>query len=323
MKKILFILCSTAIFLLFSGFVAVFADIPVSQDPQTQGIVTSTVLNGQGIVTESDSVAWQLDSDNLHDPPLSDGGLPITFFDADGNPVYGWTADPLLADLLGEPIPPGEVRYTAGYNANIMAVRGTTTLVKTMNINTANKVGNQQNINANTVLSFIAGDGGRATATEDILLDGAGAQTTTANKILCPFTPAEQGPFFPPFCNIIQSGSAVDISAGSVSTQASERFVSASADVPVSQAYSITGQGITQSQGTSPATGSMSAYLKAHLQDGRMFDITPVNPEAIDQPEGFVPGKASDIVYSETSSADGLISRFSKSVWYQSGISLI
>jgi hypothetical protein len=264
-----------------------------------------------------------LDSDSLHDPPLTDGGLPITLYDANGNPVDGWTADPLLADLLGEPIPPGEVRYTAGYNANSMAVQGMTNLVKTMDINTANQISNQQNINAKTMLTYNATNGGRATSTEDILLDGVGSQTTTANMILCPFVSSDQDPFFPPFCNIIQSGSAIDVSLVSVSTQASERFVTASADVPVSQAYSIAGQGITQSQGTSPAIGSMSAYMQAHLQDGRMFDVTPVNPDAIDQPEAFVSGKASDIVYSETSSTSGLVNKFSKSISYQSGINLI
>ena len=86
------------------------------------------------------------------------------------------------------------------------------------------------------------------TTSEDILLDGAGSQTVSANQICCPFASAVN-PFFPPFCNIVMSGSSADISTGSISTSAGARFIAATADVPVAETYLINVKGVTGSGG--------------------------------------------------------------------------
>ncbi|MDD1718575.1 MAG: hypothetical protein LUQ25_00815, partial [Methanoregulaceae archaeon] len=142
------------------------------------------------------------------------------------------------------------------------------------------------------------------------------AVTTSADKILCPFGTAA-GPFFPPFCNVVMSGSKVDVSLASVSTSASERFVAATADVPVVQAYSISGKGVTSSEGSADAIGSMSAFMTAHLQDGRVLNLTEVDgfPDI-----EYRPVKAEDISYSNSVSASGIIKAFGQSYTYQSGI---
>ena len=87
-----------------------------------------------------------------------------------------------------------------------------------MSISTANKTADEDNIAADRLVTFTGGDGGRMTTSEDILIDGAGAQTVSANQVCCPFAGAEN-PFFPPFCNIVMSGSSADISTGSISTR--------------------------------------------------------------------------------------------------------
>ena len=155
------------------------------------------------------------------------------------------------------------------------------------------------------------------TSSEDILVDGAGAHTTSADKILCPFGTAA-GPFFPPFCNVVMSGSRVDVSLASVSTSASERFVAATADVPVVQAYSVSVKGVTSSEGSADAIGSASAFMTAHLQDGRVLDVSP--DDLLPGITYWLPVKSEDISYSNSVSASGIIKSFSQSYTYQSGI---
>jgi hypothetical protein len=253
------------------------ADIPVNATPETKGITVTTNINAQGTVTASDSLTWQQSNTALNAPPL--------------------TAD--------------EVQYTAGYTEATLAVQGVTSYTKTTAIDTANKIADKNNIAANKIVTFIAAnEQGRMTSSEDILVDGAGNQTTDANKILCPFGQQASG-YFPPFCNVVMSGSKVDVSLASISTSASERFVAATADVPVVQAYSISGKGVTSSEGSADAIGSMSAFMTAHLMDGRMV------PTGVDEWTAY---KAEDISYSNSVSASGIIKAFSQSYTYQSGI---
>jgi hypothetical protein len=187
----------------------------------------------------------------------------------------------------------------------MMAVSGQTTFVKTMEISTANKIGDGSNVKANTNLQFIAVDSGRITRTEDILLDNAGTATSTASSILCPFASATSSTI-PPFCNIVQAGSSIDASLVSVVTSASNRFIGTDSTFPVTLNYNIAAQGITIGNQSSPMVGSVSAFVKAHIQEARNGT-----------------GKTEDMQYSETSSASGLISSFKKSVSYQSGFALL
>ena len=70
-----------------------------------------------------------------------------------------------------------------------MAVQGSTILIKQVDVDSGNMVGNGNNIDVNTNLAFLTSDGpGRATSEESILIDGVGAQTTTAGTSLCPFS---------------------------------------------------------------------------------------------------------------------------------------
>ena len=221
-------------------------------------------------------------------------------------------------------MPAGEVRYTTAYSSDTTAVQGATTLIKTVDVNTANKVVSASNINVNTLLAFDAtSDGGRVTSKENLLIDGAGEQTTSASSAsLCPFINNDNS-FNPPFCNIVQMGSEIDVTSASISTSAKERFVSNTGSYPVTMDYSISGSGLNPGTGTSYALGSIGASMAAHLQEGLMLNITPYNPEAEIQPSIFVSTKSEDTTYSESSSATGTISRFAKSMHYQSGLSLV
>ncbi len=175
-----------------------------------------------------------------------------------------------------------------------------------MAILTANTIADQSNINAHTNIQYIAIDTGRATGTEDLLLDGAGNSTPTASAILCPFAQSVSA-VIPPYCNIVQAGSAFDTTLTSTVTSANTRFVGTDATFPVVLNYNINAQGITLGNQNSPMIGSVSAYLKVHVQEAR----------------NTTPTKSEDLAYSETSTASGLISTFSKSMNYQSGFNLV
>ncbi len=212
---------------------------PVNQTPETQGIVTSTAINAQGTVTESESLAWTIVNNGpINSPPLGSIGTQ------------------------------GEVQYTTGYNQNVMAVSGLTQYNKAFSVDTANKIADASNVKVATNVQFIAVDTGRMTFSEDILLDGVGNASETAAAMLCPFG-AASSTFIPDFCNIVQAGSSMDVTLVSAETSASDRFVAATADVPNTLAYSIAAKGMTVDDTTIPAMGTVSAFMKVHIMEAR------------------------------------------------------
>jgi hypothetical protein len=344
----------------------VYADRNVPAMPEIQGLATSTGMNVQGTITETDSGAWSLNAGGIplsgDDPILANypwassswGSYAIflddwhNFLDAvvpnghlqdmlnyEADPAHAMVFKASAADLLkwlqnqGSPLTPPlrdqEVQYTTGYNDQMMAISGQSAFAKTMAVSTGNKIPDQSNIKADTSLQYIAIDTGRATRTEDILLDGAAQATNTAGQILCPFA-TSVSPVIPAYCNIEQAGSSIDTSLTSVVTHADDRFVGTDSTFPVVLNYNINAQGITLSDGTSsPMIGSVSAYLKVHVQEARntTMGIGTNGGNINDVPITLNPQKSEDLVYSETSSASGLVSKFSKSMSYQSGFNLI
>jgi hypothetical protein len=252
----------------------------------------------------------------------------------EADPAHGGVFQPSAGDLLtwlqnqGSPLTPPlqdqEVQYTTGYNDQLMAVSGQSGFVKSTAISTGNKIADQSNIKADTSLLFIAIDSGRATRTEDILLDGAAQATATSNAILCPFATTVSS-VIPAYCTIEQAGSSIDTTLTSTVTHADDRFVGTDSTFPVVLNYQINAQGITLGDGTSsPMIGAVSAYLKVHVQEARNTSMgIGTNGGNILVPITLNPQKSEDLVYSETSSASGLVSRFGKSVSYQSGFNLI
>jgi hypothetical protein len=196
-----------------------------------------------------------------------------------------------------------------------------------MNINTGNRVQSQSNIDAKTGLTFIAtGDGGNVAGSENLLLDGAAMTTPASDRMLCPFA-AVNNSIIPAYCNIVQTGSKFDLTVGSVTTEANNRFVGTDATTPVVQNYNINIKPFDTQSGQIPAMGSTMAYIKTHIQEARGQDAinysTPITggPNAGSVLSWMVyspPTRAEDLTYSEMTSASGTISMFSKSMNYQS-----
>jgi hypothetical protein len=272
MKTTSVIVIALAMLIALTG--VVMADQNVPAVPETQTITTSTAIIADGLVTDSAGLAWTLSNQSI-------------------------TAIPPLAD--------SQIVYTTAYDASTVAQAGTTTFVKTMAIDTRNKVIGQSNVNADTAVTFIAtADGGNIVGSENLLIDGAGNYTTAADRMLCPFA-ATAGNVIPQYCNIVQAGSKYDLTVGSVTTAADDRFVGTDATNPVVLNYAINVKPYGTTAGQIPAIGSAMAYVKAHIQEGRTN--TTVKDE--------------DLTYSETSAVTGTISSFQKVIAYQSGKALL
>jgi hypothetical protein len=344
----------------FTGMV--YADRSVPALPEIQGVATSTGMNVQGTMTEADSAAWSLNYGGIPfsgDDPIiaswpgwkqndNDGITYAEFLDR-WHEFQVFVPGANLMDFLfaaasqnpaevqnfltwlqnqGSPLTPplrfGEVQYTTGYNDQTMAVSGQTSFVKSMAISTGNKIADQSNIKAATSMQFIAIDTGRATRTEDLLLDGAARATIGTNAILCPFVVPSPS-VIPAYCNIEQAGSAFDTTLTSTVTSADTRFVGTDATIPTVLNYNINAEGLTVGNQSSPMIGSVSAYLKVHVQEARNVTTTtvPVLGNGGSLTITLNPQKSEDLVYSETSSASGLISKFSKSMSYSSQASAV
>jgi hypothetical protein len=293
---------------LLIGFAGIgFADHPINRTPEIQGLVTGTSANVQGTVTETDSGSWI-----TRDNPYFD------FHGFDEPPAYGFGPGALTDPLIGD-----QAIVTTGYNDNLAAVSGQAEFTKSTAINTGNQIADVSNLKTSTNLQFIAIGTGRATRSEDILLDSAANQTDpTEIYVLCPFASDDTLDTYgiPAHCNIVEAGSSIDTTLASVVTSADERFVGADSGVPIALDYAIDAKGITAGNQSSPMIGSASAFLNVHTQEARQPDET-ANTEA--EYLASWTKKSQDLSYTESSSASGLISDFNKVVRYQSGLMLI
>jgi hypothetical protein len=264
MKRSMFFLISLVLLIAVTG--VVIADTGVDGVPETQGFVTSTASQVVGTVTETDSIVWQLAYKDLDIPPLN------------------------VSEIAG----------TMSYTENTIADQGLVGYTKGQSLDTANAVAGTYNFNTEKLVEFMGLDTGRMISDEDMVLDIADyGYNNTSGLYACPFA-AQLTNESPGYCNIIDLGSAVDVTLASLSTAADERHVQVFSDSAVAADYSIKVTGF----GDVPAMGSATAYLNAHLQEARAY-------------EGK---KAEDVVYSETSTATGDITLFQKVMGYQSGI---
>jgi hypothetical protein len=264
-----------------TGFV--YADPGVPAVPETQTISTVTSSDVVGLTMETDAATFTL---------------------SNGTRIYNSWAEMYATD---------DVQYTNAYDASIVAQGGHTAFTKTSAVDTRNKVTSQSNFKTQTGLTFAATeDGGNVIGSENLMLDGAGDSTPTADKILCPFA-APDG-YISYFCNIVQAGSKYDLTIGSVTTSADDAFIHSDATVPVVLNYAINVKPYGTSQGQIPAIGSTMGYLKAHVQEGREWGYDP---------DTEIPIKAEDLTYSESASALGTITAFNKQFGYSSQVTSV
>jgi hypothetical protein len=285
----------TMALLVLGSFPAV-ADPGVPQVPETQGFVTSTAMSAIGTVTETDSIVTQIINNGALGIPPS---LP-------------------LVDL--------DTIYTSTYAENTIADQGLVTYTKGMTTDTSGATtSGLYNVHTSKVLEFLGTDNGRMISEESTVLDGAGMPIEDEDILICPFASGLNS-FNPAFCNIVQEGSSVDLTLGSLTTSVAQRYIlpkgesillkesEEPTDLPISDPgvesdYSIKLTGF----GDVPAMGSAHAYINVHVQEAR-FEVLNFEEESVDNP------KAEDLVYSESTTAAGDITLFQKVVSYNSKI---
>jgi hypothetical protein len=279
------------------------ADTGCPQVPETQGFATSTIMQIMGTVTETDSIVSQITSltGTVNGQP---SGVPPT---------------PPLAFVDHE-------YYVDAYAEDTIADQGLVTYTKTLTTDTAGMITSDlYNLQAEKVVEFVGSDLGRMTSEESNTLDGASTGVEPDFSFICPFL-SSAFTFTPPFCTIVEQGSAVDLTTGSLATRAQERHImQASGDVgvgeigpdlvgvwsgnsPVSDPGTEAGYGITLTGiGDIPASGSASAYITVHIQEagGNSFGVNTAP-------------NAEDLSYAESSTASGEITLFSKETGYTS-----
>jgi hypothetical protein len=263
---------------------AAFADTGVPQVPETQGFSTSTFMSALGTVTETDSIVNVIASQEL------DGTYPLI---------------------------EGESMYTSTYAENTVADQGLVTYAKEMTADTAGMATtNLFNVKTGKVVEFVGTDTGRMISDENSVLDGAGVSIWDRVLMICPFASPDTNSANPPFCNIVEEGSSVDLTLGSLATGTSQRYIMEVSDSDIGYDYPISDPGVESDYqitltgfGDIPAAGSAEAYLDAHIQEGKVMAGIP--PEA---------PKAEDLVYSELTTVSGDITLFQKVMSYTSKI---
>jgi hypothetical protein len=262
----------------------VLADPGVPQTAESQGFVISTNMQALGTVTETDSLAWRIKNDDF---PDKYGGLD--------NPLF-------LIDAA---------EYSMTYSENTVADQGLVTYTKQGLVDTQAMVEPQSNVEMDKVVEFIGLDTGRMVSAEEQVLDGAGTAIPTEWVFVCPFASGSHS-VLPTFCNIVQEGSSVDLTLGSLATRADNRFVTALQASPTGWDDPVSDQGVASGYrvtltgiGDVSALGSANAYLNIHLQEARGINVTNES-------------KSEDLVYSEDTTASGEISLFSKAMSYTS-----
>ncbi|MBP1927746.1 hypothetical protein J2741_000293 [Methanolinea mesophila] len=275
------------------------ADTGVPQVPETQGFTTSTAISAVGTITETDSVV------NIIANAATELLGPLPF------PLGEWGAYGYLAE------------YTSAYTEETVADQGLVSYTKTMTTDTSGMATTDLfNVQTDKLVEFIGTDTGRMTSGESSVLDGAGLAFYNSDIMICPFASPNDN-VNPDFCSIVQEGSSVDLTLGSLATRTDQRYIMESAghpptsqlfeeEVPISDAgvesnYAITLKGL----GDVPAMGSVESHIDVHVQEGRLYFI----------PEDYlVDSKAEDLVYSETTTASGDITLFRKVLGYTSKI---
>ncbi|HIH27717.1 MAG TPA: hypothetical protein HA256_07070 [Methanoregulaceae archaeon] len=206
------------------------------------------------------------------------------------------SVDDPLADI--PPLDPygWGIYYVTTYNEDTVSNGvGFIEYTKLMNLDTANMNVNQYNIEAFKQLAF-EGDGTSSmVTTENIFVDGTARWQDTGDSMMCVFA-ASPAVVFPAFCNSAEAGSSVDMRFGSVTTTTNDRFIMKTGDPAVELNHNVR---------VIETIGKASAYMNVlGLESRSEYTI----PEVVYATTGF----------SETTTVDGLIEIFDKTMHYTS-----
>jgi len=245
----------------------------ICQVREVQGLSTSTTVIGVGNFNAASSVQMSIMSgdENLATiPPLGDGVLYQTVYSEDTqNAEYGYLS----------------------YD-------------KDLDVSTSNKLTGQYNVQAVKQITYLGIDASSIITTDYMMLDGVGDDYgEIGDMMLCPFGSDRDAPTF---CNIVETGSSMNLKVANLNTQMGERFIMKSAD-PGIQIYNNVGVGSYAAD--IPSKGSVSAFIQGSVREGGRYDLevqeSPWDPMMT-------------MTFKDSTSFSGDISTFAKSMGWSS-----
>ncbi len=192
MKKLGILVIALALFVVGMAV----AEPGICQVREVQGLSTSTTVIGVGNFNAASSVQMSImrggdgEVNNLATiPPLGTGVLYQTVYSEDTqNAEYGYLS----------------------YD-------------KDLDVSTSNKLTGQYNVQAVKQITYLGIDASSIITTDYMMLDGVGEDYgPIANMMLCPFGAERQAPTF---CNIVETGSSMNLKVANLNTQMGERFI--------------------------------------------------------------------------------------------------
>jgi len=248
------------------------ADPGIPQVREVQGLSTSTTVIGVGNFNAASSVQMSImtGGNNLANiPPLGAGVLYQTVYSEDTqNSEYGYLS----------------------YD-------------KDLDVSTSNKLTGQYNVQAVKQITYLGIDASSIITTDYMMLDGVGENYgPIANMMLCPFGSEADAPTF---CNIVETGSSMNLKVANLNTQMGERFIMKSAD-PGIQIYNNVGVGSYAAD--VPSKGSVSAFIQGSVREGGRDAAGPEDPTNLYM----------TMTFKDSTAFSGDISSFAKSMGYTS-----
>jgi len=244
---------------------------------ETQGVSTSTTVIGAGNFNSASSVQ-------------------LTIMNSDG-------------DDLGD-IPNAEkfTYYTTVYTEDTQnAEYGYISYDKDLDVSTANKLLGQYNVQAVKQITYLGIDASSVVSTDYMMLDGAGERYGKFDQaLICPFASHNE---MPSFCNVVETGSSVNLKVANMNTQMGERFITKTSD-PGTMIYNNVAVGSYAAD--VPSKGSVSAFIQGSIKEGGP-DGDGSRRMAIDRTD-----LAETMTFKDSTSFAGDITSFGKSMSYTS-----
>ena len=212
------------------------ADPGINAVSETQTVSTSTTVIGMGNFNQASSVALTtITGNSLSDIPA---GLDSFRY------------------------------YTTVYTEDTQnSENGYLSYDKDLDVNTGNMLLGQYNVQAVKQITYVGIDASSVISTDYMMLDGAGEDYGTGESLsICPFASDKQAASL---CNVVETGSSVNLKIANMNTQLAERFIMKSADPGVTVTNSI---GVSSYATDVPSVGSASAYIQGSIKEGRAGD---------------------------------------------------
>ena len=285
------------------------ADILPRQVPENQIFSKTSMIEGVGVLAESNSVVWQ----------IGDGGLT--------------QLPEARVNSAGDAVRSGSIAYVT-YKDSITTNGGQISEVKSFSLDTHAQTAGMFNIEAIKVLTYTSQNGSHLMGEESYVLDVAGNWSHGRDGIVCVFARAAND-FIPAFCNkVTASSKLMSVTTAQVETIGRLTAVGKDTNVPATLKYEIS---VTPDANSASgyADGIVSTTFTVSVMEGQSSDS--FWPIVIEDPN-FAPGSwiiieatdpfyfpwdelAATLTYIDTATAVGGISTFNKVFDYQSGIS--